>query len=309
MKVYQSKDIRNVIVSGHQGAGKTSVTEAMVFNAGGFSRLGKVDEGNSVSDYLPEEVKKKISVSTALVSLEWNDKKINLLDTPGFMDFYGEVKGSLRVADSLLMVVDAVSGAQVSTELIWEEADGRKLSRFVFINKMDRENANFDKAVESLKDKLSMEIVPVAVPIGSGEDFSGVVDIIAMKAFSYQNGKATPTEIPADLQDTIDTYREMLVEAAAEGDDELTMKYLEGEELSDAEILTGLKEGIKNAKVAPVFVGCATKNIGVDLLANAIAAYSPSPLDSEETDEAKPFAALVFKTLTDPYVGKISLLR
>ncbi len=309
MKVYQSKDIRNLIVSGHQGAGKTSVAEAMVFNSGGFSRLGKVDEGNSVSDYLPEEVKKKISVSTALISLEWADKKINLLDTPGFMDFYGEVKGSLRVADALLMVVDAVAGVEVSTEIVWEEADERKLSRFVFINKMDRENANFDKAIDSLREKLSMEIVPVTVPIGDGETFTGVVDIIAMKAFKYQNGKAVATEIPQDMQDTIDTYREMLIEAAAEGDDELTMKYLEGETLSDEEIFLGLRAGVKNAKVAPVFVGCATKNIGLDQLADGICAYGPSPLDVEETDETKPFAALVFKTMTDPYVGKISLFK
>ena len=310
MKVYQSADIRNVAIVGHQGTGKTSVAEAMVFNTGALSRLGKVDDGTSVADYLPEEIKKKISVSAALVTLEWQNKKLNLLDTPGFMDFYGEVKGCLRVADSLLMVVDSVSGAQVSTEIIWEEADKRNTARFVLINKMNRENADYGKALQSLRDKLTMEVVPVTIPIGDGETFKGVVDLIDQKAFVYENGKAKETDIPADLAADIETYREMLIEAAAEGDDELTMKYLDGEELTRDEIIAGLREGVKQAKVAPVFAGSSGQNIGIDKLADALAAFGPSPLEgAEEIKTDAPFAALVFKTMTDPYVGKISLFK
>lgn len=310
MKVYPSEKVRNVVIVGHQGTGKSSVAECMIYNTGSLSRLGKVDEGNSVSDYLPEEAKKKISISTSLLAFEHNDYKINLLDTPGFMDFYGEVKGSLRIADNLLMVVDAVSGAQVSTELIWEEADQRKTSRFVLINKMDRENADFDKALDSLKNVLSMDIVPVTIPIGAGETFSGVVDLIEMKAYAYENGKAKQIDIPGDIQDAVDSYREMLVEAAAAGDDEIMEKYLDTLELDDAEIIKGLKGGVKKGEVAPVFACGAYGNIGIDRVVSSICAYAPDPLEaSEETDPDAPFAALVFKTMTDPYVGKISLFK
>lgn len=310
MKVYPSEKIRNVVIAGHQGTGKTSVAESMIYNTGSLSRLGKVDEGNSVSDYLPEEIKKKISISTALLTFEHKDCKINLLDTPGFMDFYGDVKGSLRIADSILMVVDAVSGAQVSTELIWEEADKRSTARFVLVNRMDRENADFDKALNSLKEVLSMDIVPVTVPIGAGETFSGIVDLIEMKAYSYEKGKAVAMDIPADMEDTIEEYREMLIEAAAAGDDDIMEKYLDTMELSDAEIIAGLKGGIKKGEIAPVFACGATANIGIDKVMDAICTYAPSPLESsDEIDADAPMAALVFKTMTDPYVGKISLFK
>ena len=310
MKVYQTENIRNIVIAGHQGAGKTSLAECVIYDTGALSRLGKVDEGNSVSDYLPEEAKKKISISTTLLAVEQGDTKINFLDTPGFMDFYGEVKGSLRVADGILMVVDAVAGAQVSTEIIWEEADNRNTSRIVFVNKMDRENADFGKALDSLQNKLTMQIVPVTIPIGAGESFSGIVDILEQKAYAYENGKAKEVDIPADMADDIETYREMLIDAAAEGDDDLMMKYLDGEDLTTDEIVVGLKNGVKAAKVAPVFCGCTAQNIGVDKVIDAICKYAPNPLEaSEEVKEDAPFAALVFKTMTDPYVGKISFFK
>lgn len=310
MKVYPSEKIRNVVIAGHQGTGKTSVAECMIYNTGSLSRLGKVDEGNSVSDYLPEEVKKKISISTTLLTFEHKDTKINLLDTPGFMDFYGEVKGSLRIADSILMVVDAVSGTQVSTELIWEEADKRNTARFVLINRMDRENADYDKAFNSLKDILTMDIVPVTIPIGAGESFSGIVDLIEMKAYTYENGKAKAIDIPADMEDEVESYREMLIESAAAGDDDIMEKYLDTMELTDAEIIKGLKGGIKKGELAPVFAGGSLVNIGIDKVVDAICAYAPNPLEAaEEIDPDAPFAALIFKTMTDPYVGKISLFK
>lgn len=310
MKVYPSEKIRNVVIAGHQGTGKTSVAECMIYNTGSLSRLGKVDEGNSVSDYLPEEVKKKISISTTLLTFEHKDTKINLLDTPGFMDFYGEVKGSLRIADSILMVVDAVSGTQVSTELIWEEADKRNTARFVLVNRMDRENADYDKAFNSLKDTLTMDIVPVTIPIGAGESFSGIVDLIEMKAYTYENGKAKAIDIPANMEDEVESYREMLIESAAAGDDDIMEKYLDTMELTDAEIIKGLKGGIKKGELAPVFAGGSLANIGIDKVVDAICAYAPNPLEAaEEIDPDAPFAALIFKTMTDPYVGKISLFK
>ncbi len=310
MKVYPSDKIRNVVLVGHQGTGKTTVAESMIYNTGALSRLGKVDEGNSVSDYLPEEVKKKISISTSLMAFEHKDYKINLLDTPGFMDFYGDVKGCLRIADNLLMVVDAVSGAQVSTELIWEEADKRKTPRFVLINKMDRENADFGKALESLKNVLSMDIVPVVIPIGAGENFGGVVDLIEMKAYSYENGKAKEMDIPADMEDEAESYREALMESAAAGDDDIMEKYLDTLELDNDEIIKGLQGGVKNGEVAPVFACGAYTNIGIDKVVDAVCTYGPDPISaSEETDPDAPFAALVFKTMTDPYVGKISFFK
>ena len=205
------------------------------------------------------------------------------------MDFYGEVKGSLRVADGILMVVDAVAGAQVSTEIIWEEADNRNTSRIVFVNKMDRENADFGKALDSLQNKLTMQIVPVTIPIGAGESFSGIVDILEQKAYAYENGKAKEVDIPADMADDIETYREMLIDAAAEGDDDLMMKYLDGEDLTTDEIVVGLKNGVKAAKVAPVFCGCTAQNIGVDKVIDAICKYAPNPLEaSEEVKEDAP---------------------
>ncbi|MEG1478383.1 MAG: GTP-binding protein, partial [Clostridiales bacterium] len=280
MKVYQTEDIRNVALVGHQGAGKSSVAEAMIYNTGALSRLGKVSEGNSVSDYLPEETKKKISVSTTLLAIEHRDKKVNLLDTPGFMDFYGEVRGSLRVADSLLMVIDAVAGAQVSTEIIWEEANERDTSRIIFVNKMDRENANFEKTIESLREKLTKNIIPVTIPIGEGEDFRGIVNIIDNKAFTYEDGKPTEIEIPADMEDNIAKYREMLYDAAAEGDDDIMEKYLDGEELSKKEVLKGLHNGVKNAKVTALYCGSATNNIGIDELMDAIFFDCPDPIEA-----------------------------
>ncbi|MEG2657957.1 MAG: elongation factor G, partial [Clostridiales bacterium] len=310
MKVYQTEDIRNVALVGHQGAGKSSVAEAMIYNTGALSRLGKVSEGNSVSDYLPEETKKKISVSTTLLAIEHRDKKVNLLDTPGFMDFYGEVRGSLRVADSLLMVIDAVAGAQVSTEIIWEEANERDTSRIIFVNKMDRENANFEKTIESLREKLTKNIIPVTIPIGEGEDFRGIVNIIDNKAFTYEDGKPTEIEIPADMEDNIAKYREMLYDAAAEGDDDIMEKYLDGEELSKKEVLKGLHNGVKNAKVTALYCGSATNNIGIDELMDAIFFDCPDPIEAhEEIDPDGPFAVLVFKTMTDPYVGRISYFK
>lgn len=312
MKVYPSQNIRNVGIVSHQGAGKTSMTECLLFNTGASSRLGKVDEGNTVADYHPEEIKRKITINTSLVACEWRNHKINLLDTPGFSDFFGEVMGTLRVSDCLLTVFDAVAGVEVSTEIIWEIADQMNIPRIAFINKMDRENADFYRTIDSMKERLSKQIIPVQLPIGSEAAFKGIVDLIEMKAYQYENGgKVTEIPIPADLQDDCDAYREMMIEASAEGDDELTMKYLDGEALTQEEIVNGLKEGILAGNLVPVLCGSALKNYAIDRCLNFIVDYAPNPLEriADKEAESKPVAALVFKTMADPFVGRINFFK
>lgn len=310
MKVYPSDKIRNIGIVAHQGAGKTSLTEALIHTTGATSRLGRVEDGNTVADYHPEELKRKSTVNTSLVACEWRDHKINCLDVPGFSDFFGEVVSTLRIADCLVMVIDAVAGVEVTTEIIWELADEKNIPIICFINKLDRENADFSKALASLQEGLSRQIIPVQLPIGKEAQFKGMVDLISQKAYQYDNGKIADAAVPDDLKAEIASYREMMIEAAAEGDDEITMKYLDGEELTDEEIIRGLKEGVKNAKVVPVVCGCATKNIGADRLLDLLVDYAPSPLATLDADTAgKAPAALVFKTLADPYVGRISMFK
>jgi len=312
MKVYPSQSIRNVGIVSHQGAGKTSLTECLLFNTGASSRLGKVDEGNTVADYHPEEIKRKITINTSLVACESRGHKINLLDTPGFSDFFGEVKGVLRVADCLLTVVDAVAGVEVRTEILWELADLDNIPRVAFINKMDRENADFYRTVEAMKAKLTKQIVPVQLPMGSEASFKGMVDLIEMKAYQYDNsGKSTEIPIPAEMTDDCDTWREMMVEAAAEGDDELTMKYLDGETLTQEEVVRGLKGAILAGSLVPVLCGSALKNIGADRCLNFLVDYAPNPLERLKDPEAagKPVAALTFKTMADPFVGRINFFK
>ncbi|MDK2894557.1 MAG: elongation factor [Moorella sp. (in: firmicutes)] len=314
MKVYPSTNIRNVGIVAHGGAGKTSLTEALLYNTGATKRLGRVDEGNTVTDYHPEEIKRKVTINTSLAFAEWQDHKINILDTPGYSDFFGDVVSALRVVDSVLVVVSAVAGVEVQTEVVWEEAEARHLPRLAYVNKMDRENANFQKAVESMRERLSGRIVPVQLPIGAAETFSGVIDILNQKAYTYDdNGNEKEGPVPAEYADEVASLREALVEAAAEGDDELLMKYLEGEELTPDEVRLGLKKAIAEGKVVPVLCGSALKNMGVKPLLDYIVDYLPSPVDvagkTAAELEKESLAALVFKTLADPYVGRLSMFR
>ncbi|KKM12531.1 elongation factor G [Clostridiales bacterium PH28_bin88] len=315
MKVYETGQIRNVGIVAHGGAGKTSLTEAIMFDTGVTKRLGKVDDGNTVTDYHPEEIKRKVTINSSLAPCEWGDHKVNLIDTPGYADFIGDVKGALRVVDGMLMVLCAVSGVEVQTEVIWEYADKANMPRLAFINKMDRENANFYRVVESMQERLNGKIVPLQLPIGAEADFSGVIDLLKMKAYVYgsEDGKFQEKEIPAEYADQVSSYREQVVEAAAEGDDELLMKYLEGEELTSGEIVSGLKQAVRAGSVIPVLCGSALKNIGIQPVLDVIVDFMPSPLDrvgiGTVQAEKDPLAVLVFKTLADPYVGKVSFLR
>jgi elongation factor G len=277
----------------------------MLFNTGVTTRIGRVEDGTTIADYHPEEIKRGMTVHASLVPVELEGVKLNFLDTPGFSDFMGEVKSALRVVDGALVVVSAVDGVEVMTEVTWEFAGERDLPRMVFVNKLDRENANFFKVLEDLKTKLEANFVPLQLPIGSAESFTGVVDLVQGKAFTYKNGKAEEVAIPDDLQAAVAEYSEQLVEAAAEANDEYLTKYLEGEELTAEEISAGLTEAFQAGKFVPVFVGSAVKNIGVDLLASAAVRLFPPPA----VEPGQPLAALVFKTLTDPYVGRMNFVR
>ena len=325
MKKYEIGQLRNLCLVSHGGAGKTTLAEALLYDAGVIDRFGKVDDGTSTMDFDAEEIKRKITINAAIASAPWKDVKLNIVDTPGYFDFVGEVKGAVRVADAAIVVLDAVGGVEVGAELVWGYAAEQNLARMIFVNKMDRENANFDSVVAKAKDILGSQIVPVQIPIGAEADFRGVVDLVHMKAYEYSApGKFEEKEIPAELADQADEYREQLIELAAEGDDDLTMKYLEGEELTNDEIAFGLREGTVSGKVVPLLCGSAYKNIGIHQFMDALAGYLPAPTDLPEEegvkpgsdtvvtrkpDPSEPFSGLVFKTMADPYVGKLTLFR
>ena len=313
MKVYPTSKIRNIALVGHGGTGKTSLVEAMLYNTGAIKRMGKVDDGNSAADYLPEEVKRKITISTTLVPCEYRDHKINVLDTPGYADFYFEVIGAMRVVDSMVMVLSANAGVEVQTEVIWE--DFADVPKIAFINKMDRENADFYKALNGMKESFSDNIVPVQLPIGAEDNFKGVVDLVKMKALIFEpgTGKISETDIPADMMDDVETYKEALIEAAAEANDELLTKYLEGEELSDTEILEGIKEAAGNGSAVFVFCGSALNNIGIkplmDFIVDCSATPDTNPIVKGKDLENDPLAVQVFKTIADPYIGRLTMFR
>jgi len=282
--------------------------------------MGRVDDGTTTSDFEPDEIKRKISLSLALVPCEWADHKINIIDTPGYSDFVGEVKSAIRAADIGAIVVDAVAGVQVGTEMAWRHADHAGLPRIVVINRMDRENANFDAALERLQARFGKKVAPLQLPIGAQDSFAGVISLIERAA--YMGDKATPAEIPANMADAVAAARDQLVEAVAEADDDLLAKYLEGETPTAEELTAALKKGIAAGVVYPVFATSSTKNIGVSKLLDALVADCPSPADVAprtannsagevqlKADAAAPLAALVFKTAADQFVGRLTYLR
>jgi len=324
LKNYKSDMIRNVGLIGHSGSGKTSLAEAMLYNSGSTDRLGKIDEGNTICDYDPEEIKRRISISNAIAPCEWKDNKINIIDTPGYFDFVGEVKSALRVVENAVIAVCAVSGVEVGTEQVFKYAEDANLPRIFFINKMDRENANFNKVLDQIREFFGPKAVPLQLPIGSEANFNGIVDIVSEKAYSFADKNLKECEIPEDLKDTLAKYRSALLEAVAETDDDILMKYLEGEELTDAEIEKGLRKGIISGDIFPILCGSSLTNKGINLLLDVICNYAASPQDRPDeigvkpgTDEEiirkcsadEPFSALVFKTMADPYVGKLTLFK
>ena len=308
MKTYDTKHLRNVCLVGHGGTGKTSLTETFLFNSGVINRIGKIAEGNTVSDYLPEEVKHKVSISTSIIPIEWQGVKVNILDTPGYSDFFGEVKCALRVVECGVLVLNGVAGLEVQAEITWDVMEQQKLPRAIFVNKLDRENANFGKVLEQLKGTYPYaKFVPLQIPIGQEASFKGLIDIVENKAYDYEtngSGKFSVKEVPEEYKEETDRLRDQLAEAVVEADDNILTKYLEGEWLNEGDLQTALREALKQNLVIPVLCGSAYKNIGIANIMNFFANSVPPP---EELVVEK--AALVFKTLADPYVGKMSFFR
>jgi elongation factor G len=324
MKTYEANDIRNVLLVGHGGAGKTTLLEAMLFSSGATTRMGTVEDGNTVSDFEPEETKKGISVSLAMAPVEWNGVKINVLDAPGYADFVGDVRSAIRAVDAVLLVVSAVDGVEVQTEIAWELAVEAGLPRAIVINKLDRERASFERTLDQLVQSFGTQVAPLELPLGEEHDFEGVADLLTRRAFRYTSGaQAEEGEWPDDISGKADPYREKLMEAVAESDDKLIEKYLEEGELSQDEVLHGVKRGFAEAQIAPVLCAAAGRPIGVDRLLQYIADEFPSPVDrgaitvttksgedkERPCDPEQPLTAYVFKTVSDPYVGHITMFR
>jgi len=319
------KALRNVALVGHGGSGKTSLAEGLLFTGGTTTRLGRVDDGNSVMDFEPEEVRRHISISSAFHHYVWKKHRVNIIDTPGDANFFSDTRSCLQGADGVIVVIDATDGVKVQTEQAWDFADQLEMPRLIFINKMDRERADFSGTVQDIGQTLNLKPLILQIPIGSEESFKGVVDLITQKAYLYdKDGKASIGDIPAELQDQVAAEREALVENVAEAEDALLEKYLEGETLTDEEIVSGVRKGTLTRVFVPVLCGSATGNIGTDLLMDCINGYLPSPLDrgvqigkdpdTGETcechpDPDEPFSALVFKTMADPYAGRLSIFR
>lgn len=326
MKEYRTEQLRNVALVGHQGCGKTSLVEALLFNTGAINRMGRVEEGNTVSDWDEDEKSRGISVSTSLVPVEFNDHKINVLDAPGYTDFQGEVKNAIRVADAVIVVVDAVSGVEVGTELAWEYAKVYQQPIIVVVNKMDRDNADFDGVMDQLRTQFEdHKFIPVMIPIGKESNFKGVVNLLTMKAY-FDEGKER-SDLPDDMADVSEEARLALVEAAAEADDELIEKYFAEEALTNDEIRDGMRKAARNHELntVPVFVTSGTHNIGTIPLLEALIVYTAPPsqrrvgvmregnedldfLNAPQTDDG-PLAAYVFKTTNDKYVGTLNYFR
>jgi elongation factor G len=321
VKNYTPDRIRNIGLFSHGGAGKTSLTEAMLYNAKAITRLGRVEDGNTVTDFDPDEIKRHISINLAVAPIEWRDTKINIIDAPGYADFLGDVKSAFRVVDAAIILMDASAGVEVGTEQAWSIASELGRPRLIFINKMDRENADFARALNSARDAFGVAVAPVQVPIGKEKAFRGVVDLLAQQAIIFDNGVPQVGPIPAELEEECESYRQQLVEAIAENDEELMLRYLEDEPIETAELITALKHAVAAAQVVPVLCGAATSNRGVQPLLDAIVDYVPAADSVNVTaqqngnevalkaDPQGPLAALVFKTLADPHVGRLSYFR
>ena len=323
MADYQTTDIRNMALLGHGSEGKTTLTEAMLFAAGIVDRQGRVEDGAATTDFEPEEVKRKISISAAIAPIDWDGKNLNVIDVPGYFDFIGEMMGPLRVVETAVIVVGGVNGMAVGTEKAWDYASKNNVGRMFVVNQMDRENANFTKIYEQLRGKYGSSVVPVLLPIGEGLSLKGVVNVLENKAYEGAGKTLKEVPVPANMSAQIKAALEELTEAAASADDELMMKYLEEGELSYEELMTGFKAGMKSGSIVPVCACSAVTGVGVVAMMNVMAKYLPSPegvvikgintkTDAEESrvcKDGEPFSALIYKTIADPFVGKLSLFR
>lgn len=327
MPNFEVDKIRNIAVIAHGGAGKTTLVEAMLFDSNSIDRLGKVEDGTTTTDYEPEEIARKITITSAVAFCNWNGYRINLIDTPGFINFLEDTRGCLKTVDGAIVIVSAISGVKAETQKIWKYAAEFEIPKVIFINKMDKDTANFSVAVGEIEKAFETEALPVQVPIGSGDNFRGIVDLITMKAFSFSNGKAEESEIPSDILSEVNEYRKRLVEKIAESDDILLEKYLEGGVLTEDEIVKGVREGSLTKRFIPVACGSAAKNIAIHQLLDTAILCLPSPLEmarispirgknpkDEKVVERKPLhtdplSVYVFKTIADPFAGRLSIFR
>ncbi|MBW1840826.1 MAG: elongation factor G [Deltaproteobacteria bacterium] len=319
-----AENLRNIALAAHGGAGKTSLAEAMLFNAGVTNRLGRVEDGNTAMDFEPEELKRKISLNSSFHQCDWKKHAISLIDTPGDQNFFSDTRCCMQAADGVVVVIDAVDGVKVQTEQAWEFIEEFNLPCVIFINKLDRERADFSRTFKDAQNCFQPKPIILQLPIGAETDFKGVVDLVSMAAYTYdENGKATKVEIPPDMMDLAETEREALVENIAESDDELLERYFEEETLSDDDIKSGLRKATLSRTFVPVLCGSATQNIGIDLLQDCIINCMPSPIDrgpwsatdaednevERDPDPDAPFSAFVFKTVADPFAGRLSIFR
>lgn len=322
MKVYNSNKIRNLALIGHSGSGKTTLTEAILYVTGVTKRQGRIEDGNTVSDFDEEEISRNVSIGTTLIPAEWKDMKYNFLDTPGYFDFAGEMYGALRASESAIILVEASSGVEVGTEKAVKYTEEKDIPKFIFVNKMDKENVKFDKILADIKEEFGDKAVPFALPIGEGENFKGVVSTIEEKAYEYNGKDVKEVEIPEALKDEMAGYNNELMEKIAETDEKLLERYFESEDFTQDEINKGLRLSLDNGDLIPVLVGSAEKSIGIDLLLRMISHCMPRPIDvgknigykdeekvEREVSVDEPFSAIVFKTIVDPFVGKLSLFK
>jgi elongation factor G len=321
MKVYDAASIRNVAVVGHGGSGKTQLVSALLFDAGMVNRLGKVDEGTTVTDYDEEEIARKHTLSASLSFAEWNKIKINLIDTPGFGNFFTDARAAMRVADGAVVVVDGVAGVEVQTEKAWAAADELQLPRLVVVNRLDRDRASLDRSLESLRETFGRTVIPVQLPIGEDKDFTGVVDLVAMKAFTFAgdgSGKMTEGAVPADVADAAASAREALIEMVAEADESLMEKFFEAGTLTQEELVKGLATATHSLKIFPLVCASGLQNIAAQPLMDAVLSYLPSPAERpfsaadgtpKQADEKTPYAAFVWKTVADQFAGRITMFR
>ena len=310
MKIYETKDIRNVVLLGHGGSGKTILAEAMAYKTKLIDRLGRIEDKSTISDYDAEEQNRAISISSSLIPVESGKVKINILDTPGYFDFAGEQLAALKVADAAVIVIDASGGVEVGTEKAWELIEERGIPAIAVINKLDRENVDFEKAFESVQQLLGTKAAAFNVPIDAGLGFSKICDVISGEGYVYENGTPSKTDTPDEIASSVESLKEEMMETIASANEELMEKYLEGIELSEAEINSGLSEAVSAGELIPVLCTSATKGIGIDKILSVIENLLPSPLDSAEPVEpGKPAGLFVFKTIADPYVGKLSLFK
>ena len=327
MKDFTTDKIRNIALIGHGGVGKTSLGEALLYNMGEVNRMGRIDDGSTVSDYNPDEIERKISINTTLLHGVWHDWKINMLDTPGYSDFIGETKSALRVTDLAIVVVSSVEGVEVGTEQVVEFADNYHIPRLFFVNRLDNEHADYDQVINAITQRYGNGVVPLQLPINQGEGFNKIIDLTTMKLFTFEGSdKREPniSVIPGEFKEKADTLRKRIVETVAESDDQLLEYYFETENLSDEQLSIGLRKGIVQQKIIPVLCGSASRNSGVQPLLDIIGNFGPSPADfiqfkgidpeksgplERKISDSEPLSCLVFKTVSEAHVGELSLVR